>query len=103
MSTRQISRQTQRMMETAIRRLNALEFVILGVAMVLSMVAGWIAAWLLEISIDAPFRISWTVSSLLFFIVPGATVLRRDRMAKRARRRGSDNEISTEQGNDARR
>ena len=95
-----MSRQTQRMMETAIRRLNALEFVILGVAMVLSMVAGWVAAWLLEISIDAPFRISWTVSSLLFFVVPGATVLRRERMATRARAR-ANNEISTEQADDA--
>ena len=75
MSTGQISRKTQRMMETAIRRLNALEFVILGMAMALSMVAGWVAAWLLEIVINAPFRIAWTVSSLLFFIVPGAIVL----------------------------
>ena len=101
MSTRQVSRQTRRVVVTAIRRLNALEFVILGVAMVLSMVAGWIASWLLEILIDAPFRISWTVSSLLFFVVPGAMVLRRERMATRARGRGSDNAISTEQGDDA--
>jgi uncharacterized membrane protein len=88
------------MMETAIRRLNALEFVILGMAMVLSMVAGWVAAWLLEIVINAPFRIAWTVSSLLFFIVPGAIVLGRERVAKRAHKRSFDNEISTEKGDD---
>ncbi len=99
MSTRQISRKTQRMMETAIRRLNALEFVILGVAMVLSMLAGWITAWLLEIVISAPFRTSWTVSSLLFFVIPGAIVLKRERRVSGARI-GTNNNNSTEQGDD---
>ena len=64
------------------------------------MVAGWVAAWLLEIVINAPFRIAWTVSSLLFFIVPGAIVLGRERMVKSAHTRSSDNEISTEKGDD---
>jgi uncharacterized membrane protein len=102
MSTEDMSRQTRRMMATAIHRLNALEFVILGVAMVFSMVAGWISAWLLEIMIEAPFRISWTVSSLLFFVVPGSIVLGREHKEKRIRTVAT-HEISTEQGDDGRR
>lgn len=98
MSTEQVNRHTRRMMATAIRRLNALEFVILGIAMVFAMVAGWISAWLLEILVDAPFRISWSVTSLLFFAVPGAIVLRRERLSNGAH--DMNNAISTEQGDD---
>ena len=39
--------ETRRMMETAIRRLNVLEWVILGVAVVLAFLAGGLAAWIL--------------------------------------------------------
>ena len=74
--------ETRRMMEIAIRRLNALEYVILGVAMALALVAGWLAAWMVENVIGAPFRLAWAVSSLLFFIVPGWVVLRRERQAE---------------------
>jgi cobalamin biosynthesis protein CobD/CbiB len=73
--------ETRRMMETAIRRLNVLEWVILGVAMALALLAGWLAAWLVVNVTGAPFRLTWAVSSLLFFIVPGWTVLRRERRA----------------------
>ncbi len=71
--------ETRRMMETAIRRLNVLEWVILGVAMALALLAGWLAAWMVESVTGAPFWPTWTVSSLLFFIVPGWIVLRRER------------------------
>ena len=71
--------ETRRMMETAIRRLNVLEYVILGVAMVCALVAGWLAAWLVENLTGAPFRLTWALSSLIFFVVPGWTVLRRER------------------------
>jgi hypothetical protein len=73
--------ETRRMMETAIRRLNVLEYVILGVAMVLALLAGSLAAWMVENLTGAPFRPTWAVSSLLFFIVPGWMVLRRERRA----------------------
>jgi hypothetical protein len=73
--------ETRRMMETAIRRLNILEYVILGVAMVLALLAGSLAAWMVENLTGAPFRLTWAVSSLLFFIVPGWMVLRRERRA----------------------
>ncbi len=71
--------ETRRMMETAIRRLNVLEYVILGVAMVLALLAGALAAWMVENLTGAPFRLTWAASSLLFFIVPGWVVLRRER------------------------
>ncbi len=70
------------MMETAIRRLNALEYVILAVAMALALAAGALAAWILQGTVGAAFRISWIVSSLLFFGVPGLLVLRRERRAE---------------------
>ena len=65
------------MMEMAIRRLNILEFVILGVVVVLALIAGALLAWFLESTIGASFRLVWGVASVLFFVVPGALVYRR--------------------------
>ncbi len=73
--------ETRRMMETAIRRLNVLEYVILGVAMALALLAGALAAWMVEGVVGAPFRLTWALSSLLFFIVPGWIVFQRERRA----------------------
>jgi len=81
MMTGEAHSETRRMMETAIRRLNALEYVILGVAMALALIAGALAAWMVENLVGAPFRTTWAVSSLLFFVVPGWIVLRRERRA----------------------
>ena len=72
-------------METAIRRLNALEYVILGVLMVLALLAGALAAWILEIMTGAQSRLAWALSSILFFALPGWVVLRRERQAKGVR------------------
>ncbi len=73
--------ETRRMMETAIRRLNVLEYVILGVAMALALLAGALAAWMVEGVAGAPFRLTWALSSLFFFVVPGWVVFRRERRA----------------------
>jgi uncharacterized membrane protein len=81
MTTGEAHPETRRMMETAIRRLNALEYVILGVAMLLALIAGALAAWMVENLFGAPFRPTWAVSSLLFFVVPGWIVLKRERRA----------------------
>ena len=81
--------ETRRMMETAIRRLNVLEYVILGVAVVLALLAGALAAWLVENVAGAPFRLTWALSSLLFFAVPGWVVLRRERQAEGVRKGGA--------------
>lgn len=85
MSSGEAHPETRRMMETAIRRLNVLEYVILGVTMALALLAGALAAWLVGSLTGAPFRLTWALSSLLFFIVPGWIVLRRERQAKEVR------------------
>ncbi len=74
--------ETRRMMKTAIGRLNVLEYLILGVAMGLALLAGVLAAWMAESLMGASFRLSWALSSLLFFVVPGWVVLRRERQAE---------------------
>ncbi len=81
--------ETRRMMETAVRRLNVLEYVILGVAMALALLAGWLVAWMVENVTGAPFRLTWAFSSLLFFAVPGWVVLRRERQAEGVRKSGA--------------
>ena len=50
--------ETRRMMETAIRRLNALEYVILAVAMALALAAGALTGWLVQSTTGASFRIA---------------------------------------------
>ncbi len=89
MTTGEVHTETRRMMETAIRRLNALEYVILGVTMVLALLAGSLAAWMVENLTGAPFRLTWALSSLLFFIVPGWVVLKRERRAEGVREGGA--------------
>ena len=93
--------ETRRMMETAIRRLNALEYVILGVAMALALLAGALAAWMVENMIGVPFRPTWAVSSLLFFIVPGWIVLRRERRSGFRRATGAAENTETADAVDA--
>jgi hypothetical protein len=70
--------ETRRAMERAIRRLNALEYVILAVALVLAMAGGALVALLLSASLELAFRPVWLVSSLLLFLVPGFIALRRE-------------------------
>ena len=81
--------ETRRMMETAIRRLNAFEYLILAVAMGLALLAGALAAWMVENLTGTSFRLAWALSSLLFFIVPGWVVFRRERRAAGVREDGA--------------
>ncbi len=92
--------ETRRMMATAIRRLNALEYVILGMALVLALTAGALTAWLLQSAAGAPFRPAWIIASLLFFGVPGWVVLLRERRARRLEECGGERSESTEKGDD---
>jgi uncharacterized membrane protein len=71
--------------ERAIWRLNVLEYVFLAVAGGLSLVAGAVAAFGLQAVAGVSFRSTWAVSSLLFFVIPGAAVLGRERRARRAK------------------
>ena len=64
-----------------------MEYLLLAVAGGLSLVAGAVAAVALEAMVGLPFRPVWAVTSLLFFVVPGVVVIRRERRA------GSTNQI----------
>lgn len=85
-------------MERAIRRLNILEYVILGAAALLALVGGALVAWLLGEVAEVPFRISWLVASLLLFVVPGGIVYARERLSTAGREaveQGEDMETTT--------
>ncbi len=74
---------TREEMEQVIRRLNALEYVLLGAAILLALGGGAGVAFLLSSGTDLPFRLTWAVLSLLLLIIPGAFVLGRDRMRRK--------------------
>ena len=77
--------EVRRVTARAIRRLHALEYVILGVTMLLALFAGALVARMVEMVTGEPSRLTWALSSLLFFIVPGWVVFRRERQAVVAR------------------
>ena len=72
------SKGVRRDMARAVRRLNILEYFILAAAAAMSLGGGALVALLLNELTGAPFRVSWFVSSLLLFSLPGFFVLRRE-------------------------
>jgi hypothetical protein len=68
----------RKVMERAIWRLNILEYVIIAGALLLALVGGALVAWVLHAAWAMPFRLTWAVSSLLLFIVPGGSVYLRE-------------------------
>ena len=71
-------------MDRANRRLNLLEFIILGGAALAAVVGGWLTAWLARNALGVPFRLTWVLASLLLFVVPGVLVWSRERRAQGA-------------------
>ncbi len=92
--------ETRRMMETAIRRLNALEYLIIGAAMGFALAAGALTAWMLGTAVGFPFRITWMVASLLFFAVPGSLVLLKERRSQSPHDTRGPNDGSTTKRDD---
>lgn len=82
-------------MERALWRLNVLEYVILGFALLLALGGGALVAWILEGSFGVSFRLSWVIVSLFLFVVPGVMVFGRERSAKK---RSDDTENREEEG-----
>ncbi|MFW5905174.1 MAG: hypothetical protein ACOC8K_04365 [Gemmatimonadota bacterium] len=72
---------THDIMERAIRRLNVLEYVILGLAALLALLGGALVAWLLGETLDVPFRWGWALASVLLFVVPGGIVYARENLS----------------------
>lgn len=63
-------------------RLSVLEYLILFSAMVLALLGGALVAWLLGPVLPFSFRWSWSVVSLLLFILPGGFVYLRESRKK---------------------
>ena len=70
-------------MERAIRRLNALEYLILASAFFLALAGGGVAAYILSAGTQIPFRLMWAVISLSLLIIPGSLVFGRDHLKRR--------------------
>lgn len=79
MSERDGYRGTREEMERAIRRLNVLEYLILGFTVLVALGGGAAVAFLLSAGTELPFRATWAALSLLLLIIPGALVFGRDR------------------------
>lgn len=73
---------TRRTMGIAIKRLNILEYVILGLVILVTLTAGALTAWLFQGATGISFRISWIVASLLFFGIPCLLMLRKSYQAE---------------------
>ena len=56
----------------AIRRLNLLETLIVGVAVGVALLGGWLGALLARSALDLPLRTTWMVLSVVLFVVPAA-------------------------------
>lgn len=74
----------RKVMSRAIRRLNILEFLILGAAGLAATAGGWLVAILAGSAFGGRFGITWLVASLLLFVIPGAVVWTMDKRARRS-------------------
>ena len=70
---------TRREMQRAIRRLNAFEYLLLGGAVLVALIAGAIVAYLLHTLTGFPFFYSWVALSILFLVVPALIAILRER------------------------
>lgn len=89
-------RETRREMDRAIRRLNALEFVILAGAVVVALGGGALVAFLVSAGTELPFRLLWAVISVLLLVVPGLMVFGRERRKETGNKRSSREPSSDE-------
>jgi uncharacterized membrane protein len=72
------AKEARRIADRAIRRLDILEYVILLAAALMALVGGALVAWLLTALIGFSYRITWAVSSILLFVIPGGSVYLRE-------------------------
>ena len=59
----------------AIRRLNVLEWVILGGAGLIAVLGGALVSWLIAAQLKVSFRLTWIGLSMLLLAVPGLIVI----------------------------
>ena len=72
------AKEARRIADRAIRRLDILEYVILLAAALMALLGGALVAWLLTALAGFSFRITWAISSLLLFVIPGGSVYLRE-------------------------
>ena len=70
-------RVTQEVTARAIRRLNVLEWVILGGAGLIAVLGGALVSWLIAAQLKVSFRLTWIGLSMLLLAVPGLIVILR--------------------------
>ncbi len=75
---------TNEVMDRAIRRLGVLEWLFLALAAAGALLAGALVAWILQQSVGWSFRVTWAVTALLLFVVPGSISWLRLRREERA-------------------
>jgi uncharacterized membrane protein len=75
------TRAAREVMDRAIARLGILEYLFLALAAGAALLAGALTGWLLGQALGWPFRTTWTVSSLMYFVVPGGVAWVRARRA----------------------
>lgn len=83
-------REVRATLKRAVRRLNVLELILLGAAVIAALAGGWLAALLGTRAFDMPFRATWVTASITFFIVPALLALGIERFKRSAARRAGD-------------
>jgi hypothetical protein len=91
------ARVTSEVARRAIRRLDFLEWVILAVAVALSVGGGALVAWILA-GPSGSFRTIWMVTSVLLFTVPGVIVFARLKRDERKEARAATGPRKGEDG-----
>lgn len=88
----------RRFVARAIRRLNMLETVIMGAAVIIALVGGWLGALLAHNALGLPLRTTWMVLSVLLFVVPAALAWTMDRRKRREERKKADADARDNRG-----
>ncbi|TVP46430.1 MAG: hypothetical protein EA350_07045 [Gemmatimonadales bacterium] len=70
---------TREELDRAIRRLDALEWIILFAAVGFALGGGALVAWMLSAGTGLGFRSTWIVLSLLLLVIPGGIVFLKER------------------------
>ena len=88
----------RRFVSRAIRRLNVLETVIMGAAVIIALLGGWLGALLAHNALGLPLRTTWMVLSVLLFVVPAALAWTMDRRKRREERKQADADARDNRG-----
>jgi uncharacterized membrane protein len=86
------ARITRVVAKRAIRRLDIFEWVLIGGALLLAVLGGWVVAVVLSATLELPLRPTWIGGSLLLFGVPGAMTIRRIRREDREWNRSKESD-----------